>query len=267
MDGTDLFRKSNEAAAVPLDIRRAVVRIGTADILCGVDLAVRRSEILAIIGRSGGGKSVLMRAVVGLQPLDAGEIRLFGQPLAAATDSERQALRRRCGVLFQNNALFSSLTIRENVEVPLRENAHLPYQLQEEIAPMKIWLAGLPPEAVDLYPGVLSGGMRKRAAIARAIALDPELLLLDEPTSGLDPPTASEIDALIRTLSRALGLTAVLVTHDLDSVYAIADRVAVLVDGRIIATGPVADVEQIDHPWIQAYFHGPRRRTRQGDGG
>jgi phospholipid/cholesterol/gamma-HCH transport system ATP-binding protein len=168
-------------------------------------------------------------------------------------------LFRRCGVLFQSSALFSSLTVRENVQVPLRE-AKLPDELCEAITSLKIGLAGLPPDIADLYPAQLSGGMQKRVALARAIALDPELLLLDEPTAGLDPPTAAGLDQLLFDLSRALGLTMILVTHDLGSLNAISDRVAVLVGGRIIATGPIAKIEALDHPWIRAYFHGPRTR-------
>lgn len=247
---------------IPLSAHGVTVRMRRTAILRGVDLEVRRGEILALIGSSGGGKSVLLRAILGLVPIEGGEIHLFGQDIARIHEERRQALLRRCGVLFQNDALFSSLTVAENIDVPLREIAGLSKLLQAAITPIKIGLVGLAPQTADLYPRELSGGMRKRVALARAIAVDPELLLLDEPTSGLDPPTASALDTLILDLSRALGLTIVVVTHDLDSAYAISDRVAVLVDGRIVMVAPIAEVEQSSHPWIQAYFHGPRGRRR-----
>jgi phospholipid/cholesterol/gamma-HCH transport system ATP-binding protein len=260
---------ANNDGDVPVLARGVKARFGAAMVLKGVDLRVRRGEILAVVGSSGGGKSVLLRTMLGLKSLEAGEIRLFDRNITAIDERERNALLRRCGVLFQNGALFSSLTVRENIEVPLRETGRLSEPLQDAIALVKIGLVGLSPDTADLYPRELSGGMQKRAAVARAIALDPELLFLDEPTSGLDPPSAAELDRLILDLSQALGLTVVMITHDLDSVYAISDRVAVLVDGRIITVAPVAEAERLDHPWIRAYFHGPRGRSGQralGDG-
>lgn len=254
--------RSSDDAESPLALHGVTVQLGRTLVLNGVDLDVRRGEILALIGTSGGGKSVLMRAILGLVPIQSGNISLFGHDIHAVDEQIRHTLLRRCGVLFQNNALFSSLTIAENIEVPLREIATLSKPLQDVITAAKLALAGLSPDVADLYPAKLSGGMRKRAALARAIAVDPELLLLDEPTSGLDPPTASELDTLIRDLSRTLKLTVLVVTHDLDSAYAISDRVAVLVGGQIAVAAPITEVEQSRHPWIQAYFHGPRGRQR-----
>ncbi|WP_236621811.1 ABC transporter ATP-binding protein [Luteimonas huabeiensis] len=228
----------------------------------GLDLDVRRGEILGVVGGSGTGKSVLMRSVLGLRHPDAGRIEVFGIDTADADDEQRAYIDRHTGVLFQDGALFSSLTVGENVEVPLKE--HYPgidAKLRYELALLKVKLAGLPADAIDKLPAQLSGGMRKRAGIARALALDPPLLFLDEPTAGLDPIGAAAFDELVRTLQEALGLTVFLITHDLDTLYAICDRVAVLADRRVLAVGPLAEIERVDHPWVQSYFHGPRARA------
>ena len=230
----------------------------------GLDLEVRRGEVLGIVGGSGSGKSVLMRSILGLRTPDAGEIEVLGVDARSEDPEDRNYIQRRTGVLFQDGALFSSLTVGENVQVPLKEHhRELPDSLRYELALLKVKLAGLPAEALDKLPSQLSGGMRKRAGVARALALDPPLLFLDEPTAGLDPIGAAAFDRLIRTLQEALGLTVFLITHDLDTLYAICDRVAVLADRKVIACAPLAEVEQLDHPWVQEYFHGPRARAAQ----
>ena len=226
-----------------------------------LDLDVERGEILGVVGGSGSGKSVLMRAILNLRPPQAGRIDVLGQPAGAAGDD---ALRRRTGVLFQDGALFSSLTVAENVEVPLKAHfPKLPAALRRDLALLKIRLAGLSAQAGPKFPSELSGGMRKRAGLARALALDPELLFLDEPTAGLDPIGAAAFDDLLSTLKRALGLTVFLITHDLDTLYTICDRVAVLGDRKILTVAPLAEVEQFEHDWVQDYFHGPRGRAAQ----
>jgi len=228
----------------------------------GLDLDVRKGEILGVVGGSGTGKSVLMRAIIGLQAPDAGEIEVFGQPMVGEEDDEAQlAIRRRWGVLFQGGALFSTLTVSENVQVPLREYyPNILPQLREEIAGYKIRMTGLPGDAAPKFPSELSGGMRKRAGLARALALDPDLLFLDEPTAGLDPIGAAAFDEQTRALQQVLGLTIFLITHDLDTLHAICDRVAVLADGRVIAVGTIDELLATDHEWIQEYFNGPRGR-------
>ena len=234
----------------------------------GLDLDVRRGEILGVVGGSGTGKSVLMRTILGLRTPDAGSIEVFGIDAIDADAAGRSYIERHTGVLFQDGALFSSLTVGENVEVPLKE--HYPGispSLRYELALLKVKLAGLPADAIDKLPSQLSGGMRKRAGVARALALDPPLMFLDEPTAGLDPIGAAAFDELIRTLQEALGLTVFLITHDLDTLYAICDRVALLADRRVLAIGPLSEVERVDHPWVQSYFHGPRARAaRAADG-
>jgi phospholipid/cholesterol/gamma-HCH transport system ATP-binding protein len=227
----------------------------------GLDLDVRRGEVLGVVGGSGTGKSVLLRTIVGLRRPDGGSARVFGAELAALGDEERHRYERRFGLLFQDGALFSSLTVAENVRLPLIENYRLPERLVDDIALLKIRLAGLPPDAGHKTPAQLSGGMRKRAGLARALALDPEILFLDEPTSGLDPIGAAQFDELILTLKHALGLTVFLVTHDLDSLYAICDRVAVLADGKVVVVDRAEVVEQHPHPWIRECFRGPRARN------
>jgi phospholipid/cholesterol/gamma-HCH transport system ATP-binding protein len=245
---------------VVIRVRGLVTRFGTEVVHEGLDLDVYRGEVLGIVGGSGAGKTVLLRTIVGLNHKVAGRIEIFGRDTDALSDEERTALECRFGVMFQQGALFSSLTVVQNVSVPLKEHTELSPALIQEIAALKINLVGLPPDAGAKYPSELSGGMKKRAGLARALALDPEILFLDEPTAGLDPIGAAEFDKLIGSLQKTLGHTAVMVTHDLDSLYAICDRVAVLVDKRIV-TGTIADLERHPHPWIQEYFHGPRARA------
>jgi phospholipid/cholesterol/gamma-HCH transport system ATP-binding protein len=227
----------------------------------GLDLDVRPGEILGVVGGSGSGKSVLLRSIIGLHRPDAGRVEVFGEEVRHLGEKEGIDLRRRWGVLFQNGALFSALTVAENIQVPLREFHHLPVRLMDEIAAYKIALVGLPPDAAPKFPSELSGGMRKRAALARALALDPLLLFLDEPTAGLDPIGAAAFDDLTLQLQRTLGLTVFLITHDLDTLHAICDRVAVLADGHVIAVGTIPQLLELDHPWIHDYFRGPRGRA------
>jgi phospholipid/cholesterol/gamma-HCH transport system ATP-binding protein len=227
-----------------------------------LDLDVRRGEILGVVGGSGTGKSVLMRSIIGLQEPRAGEVEVFGEPMIGRSENDAKDVRRRWGVLFQNGALFSTLTVAENVQVPIREfYARLDPTLLDEIAGYKVAMSGLPAEAGPKFPSELSGGMRKRAGLARALALDPELLFLDEPTAGLDPIGAATFDDLIKSLKDTLGLTVFLITHDLDTLYAICDRVAVLADKKVIAIGTIPELLATDHAWIQEYFRGPRGRA------
>lgn len=239
-------------------VRDVVVGFGARDVLRGVTLDVRRGEVLGFVGGSGTGKSVLTRAILGLVPRRRGRIEVFGRDLDGLDAAGRAAMERRFGVLFQHGALFSGLTVLQNVQLPMREHIHISQALMNELAMLKLDLVGLPRDAADKYPSELSGGMIKRAALARALALDPDILFLDEPTSGLDPIGAAEFDQLIATLQKTLGLTVYMVTHDLDSLYAICDRIAALADGRIVAVGPLADLLASSHPWVQAYFHGAR---------
>jgi phospholipid/cholesterol/gamma-HCH transport system ATP-binding protein len=228
----------------------------------GLDLEVRRGEILGVVGGSGTGKSVLMRSIIGLQTPDEGEIDVLGENMIGRDDLDAKNIRRRWGILFQNGALFSTLTVAENVQVPIRE--YFPFiepPLLDEIASYKIAMSGLPTDAGPKYPSELSGGMRKRAGLARALALDPELLFLDEPTAGLDPIGAAAFDELIVNLKQRLELTVFLITHDLDTLYAICDRVAVLSDKKVVAVGTIEELLALDHPWIQDYFNGPRGRA------
>ncbi len=228
----------------------------------GLDLDVHRGEILGVVGGSGTGKSVLMRSIIGLQIPDEGEVEVFGESTLDRDDSETIAIRKRWGVLFQGGALFSTLTVAENVQVPLREfYPAMKRQLMDEIASYKVVMTGLPADAGPKFPAELSGGMKKRAGLARALALDPELLFLDEPTAGLDPIGASAFDELTKSLQKTMGLTVFLITHDLDTLYAICDRVAVLADKRVIAVGTIDELLALDHPWIQEYFNGPRGRA------
>ncbi len=229
-----------------------------------LDLEVKRGEIIGVVGGSGTGKSVLMRAILGLRRPQAGEIEVLGVNALSENVRERLKIERNSGVLYQNGALFSSLTVAENVMVPLKEHhPELPADLIYDLAILKIRLSGLPDSAGDKFPSQLSGGMVKRAALARALALDPALLFLDEPTAGLDPISAAAFDKLILSLQRALGLTVFLITHDLDTLYTICNRVAVLADGRVLVNAPLSEVEKFDHPWVQEYFHGPRGRAAQ----
>ncbi|MCB2078591.1 MAG: ABC transporter ATP-binding protein [Novosphingobium sp.] len=227
-----------------------------------LDLKVRRGEILGVVGGSGTGKSVLMRSIIGLQIPAEGDIRVFGKSITEADPDQELGVRSRWGVLFQGGALFSTLTVGENVEVPLKQfYPELTEHLRQEIARFKVQLAGLPEEAAFKYPSELSGGMKKRAGLARALSLDPELLFLDEPTAGLDPIGAAAFDRLTRELKETLGLTVFLITHDLDTLYEICDRVAVLADRQVIAVGTIPELLALDHPWIQEYFNGPRGRA------
>ncbi len=241
-------------------IRGLRTQFGVQVIHDNLDLDIRRGEVLGVVGGSGSGKSVLLRQMLGLMRPAAGRIEIFGRELSGLGEPERQSMRARQGVLFQDGALFSSLTVAQNVQAPMRERQRLPKRLLRELAALKIALAGLPPHACDKYPSELSGGMRKRASLARALALDPEILFLDEPTAGLDPIGAAEFDRLIRGLQQSLGLTVVMVTHDLDSLAAVCDRIAALVDKRAVV-GTLAELRISPDPWLQEYFGGPRGRA------
>ena len=245
----------------PIQVEGLVSRFGAHVVHDGLDLTVNRGEVLGVVGGSGSGKSVLLRTIIGLKKPDGGQVRLFGHDTDQISYSQWSGIERRWGVLFQHGALFTALTVKENVMAPMREHTRLSDAEQDELADLKIALVGLPISAGALKPAELSGGMIKRAALARALALDPELLFLDEPTSGLDPIGAAAFDELIRDLSESLDLTVFMITHDLDSLYAITDRVAVIADKKIVATGPVAELERSEHPWIREYFLGPRGRA------
>lgn len=241
-------------------MRDLIVRFGDQLIMQGLDLDVYRGEVLGVVGGSGTGKSVLTRTILGLIRKQSGRIEIFDADLDHVSAREYDNIERRIGVMFQGGALFSGLTVKQNVQVPMREHLRLSPQLADELAMLKIELVGLGPDAADKFPSELSGGMIKRAALARALALDPELVFLDEPTSGLDPIGAAEFDELIGTLQKTLGLTVFMVTHDLDSLYAICDRIAALAEGKVIAAGPMATMLASGHPWLRDYFHGKRAR-------
>ncbi len=246
----------------PVRVRGVANSFGDQVIHEDLDLDVKRGEILGVVGGSGTGKSVLMRSIIGLQQPTAGEIEVFGQSMTDAEPDEALGVRNRWGVLFQGGALFSTLTVGENVEVPLKQfYPDLDPEVTRQIARYKVVMSGLPAEATNKYPSELSGGMRKRAGLARALALDPELLFLDEPTAGLDPIGASAFDQLTKELKQTLGLTVFLITHDLDTLHEICDRVAVLADHKVIAVDTVPKLMKLDHPWIQEYFNGPRGRA------
>lgn len=248
--------------ACPIVVRGVKNVFGSHVVHEGLDLEVRRGEILGVVGGSGTGKSVLMRSIIGLQMPAEGEIEVLGTSITSARDDADIDIRSRWGVLFQGGALFSTLTVGENVEVPLREfYPEITDDLRHEIARYKVMLSGLPSEATYKYPAELSGGMKKRAGLARALSLDPELLFLDEPTAGLDPIGAAAFDKLIVNLQQTLDLTVFLITHDLDTLYEICDRVAVLADRQVIAVGTIPELLALDHPWIQEYFNGPRGRA------
>lgn len=234
---------------------------GRKKVLQGVDLEIAEGESVVVIGGSGSGKSVLLRSIVGLRRPSEGDVRVFGKNLPSLPEHERSLVERRFGVLFQKGALFSSLTVTENVALPLIEHAGLSRADAEHLAAVKLALAGLPLSAADKYPASLSGGMIKRAALARALALDPDILFLDEPTAGLDPIGAAQFDQLILTLRDALGLSVFLVTHDLDTLYTITDRVAVLAQKKVLVAGAIDVVSETDDAWIHEYFHGPRGRA------
>jgi phospholipid/cholesterol/gamma-HCH transport system ATP-binding protein len=254
---------TGQAGEVLVRVRGLCNRFGDQVVHENLDLDLYRGEILGVVGGSGSGKSVLLRTILGLRRPDAGSVRLFGRDLDELRPDERIAVERRFGVLFQNGALFTSLTVSENVRVPLLEHTALGLYDAVRVAALKIALADLPPEARHKFPSELSGGMRKRAALARALALDPEIVFLDEPTSGLDPIAAASFDQLIRTLRDALGLTVFMITHDLDSLHAICDRVAVLAHGRVLVADRLDNVERFDDPWIRDYFGGPRGRAAE----
>lgn len=249
------------AEDIIIRVRGLVTRFGAQTVHDGLDLDVRRGEILGVVGPSGCGKSVLLREIVGLDQPTAGEIEVFGKNLSVLSREEREGVEMRWGVMFQQGALFSSLTIRENVEAPFREHTDLPPELVGELASLKLVMSGL--ETADHFktPGQLSGGMSKRAALARALALDPELLFLDEPTAGLDPVTAGRFDALLKELAQALDLTVFLVTHDLDTLAAVCDRICVLYGGKVAAIGALEDIRRDATGWIADYFTGPRGRA------
>ncbi len=244
-------------------VRGLSTRFGAELVHDKLDLEVRRGEVLGVVGASGTGKSVLLRAVIGLIRPAAGTVEVLGRNIADLGAAERRELDSRTGVLFQDGALFSSLTVAENVQVPLKEHTRLARDVIDDITAIKIGMVGLPPEAAGKYPSELSGGMRKRAGLARALALDPDIVYLDEPTAGLDPIGAAAFDELVRRLQQTLGLTVFMVTHDLDSLWAICDRIAVLVDRRVLVVGTMDAMLDHDHPWVRAYFHGPRARAQR----
>lgn len=244
-----------------ISVRGLVTRFGKHTVHDGLDLDVRRGEIIGVVGGSGTGKSVLLRAIVGLLKPADGQIRVFGQSVRDTSEHEYRELRKRWGVMFQGGALFSSLSVLQNIEAPMREQLELSPKTRAALAGIKLRMVGLDDSTFSKMPAELSGGMRKRAGFARAIALDPEIVFLDEPTAGLDPIGAAAFDKLIAQLRASLGLTVFLVTHDLDSLHAICDRIAVLAEKRVIATGTMAEMQDIDHPWVAAYFKGPRARA------
>jgi phospholipid/cholesterol/gamma-HCH transport system ATP-binding protein len=251
-----------EQEDIILSVRGVTVGFGSKIILQDLDLDVRRGEVLGFVGGSGTGKSVLMRAILGLTPKRAGRIRVLGHDLTDISPKDRKSVERRWGVLFQMGALFSSLSVKQNIQVPMREHLALSPRLMDELAMLKLELVGLPQDAADKLPSELSGGMVKRASLARALALDPDLVFLDEPTSGLDPIGAAAFDALIANLSETLGLTVYMVTHDLDSLHSICDRIAVLGEKKVLAIGTIEEMMKNDHPWIKSYFRGTRALKR-----
>jgi phospholipid/cholesterol/gamma-HCH transport system ATP-binding protein len=261
MDRLSPTLPDSEAGERIISIRGLDNEFGEQVIHKNLDLDVRRGEIIGVVGGSGTGKSVLMRSIIGLQTPQAGDIKVLGEDMVGRDETEAKNIRRRWGILFQNGALFSTLSVAENVQVPLREYYHLSQELMDEIAGYKIAMTGLPSNAGPKYPSELSGGMIKRAGLARALALDPELVFLDEPTAGLDPIAAQKFDELTLNLRDQLGLTVFLITHDLDTLYAICDRVAVLADQKVVAAGTIEQLLTLDHPWIQEYFNGPRGRA------
>jgi phospholipid/cholesterol/gamma-HCH transport system ATP-binding protein len=244
-----------------IEARDLVVGFGNQIVLDHLALDLRRGEILGVVGASGSGKSVLLRTLIGLIPKHKGSIAFTGLGFDGAAAPDTSAIARRWGILFQQGALFSSLTVRQNIQFPLRENLRLSDELLEELATAKLEMVGLNARDGDKFPSEISGGMTKRAALARALALDPEVVFLDEPTSGLDPIAAEDFDELIRTLQQTLGLTVFMVTHDLDSLHTVCDRIAVLADGKVVAEGPMAAMLASEHPWVKSYFRGKRSRA------
>lgn len=245
---------------VVLAVRGVTVAFGSNVVLEDLSLDVYRGEILGFVGASGTGKSVLLRTVLGLTPKRSGEVSLFGVDLDTADELTRMQIDMRLGVLFQHGALFSALTVRENIQVPMREYLDLPQALMDELAMLKLELVGLPADAADKFPSQLSGGMIKRAALARALALDPDIVFLDEPTSGLDPIGAADFDDLVVKLRDTLGLTVYMVTHDLDSLFSACDRIAVLGQKRVLVEGTIEDMMRVEEPWVRSYFRGKRAR-------
>jgi phospholipid/cholesterol/gamma-HCH transport system ATP-binding protein len=256
-----MLQSAPEQAPPVIEVRGLVSKFGDRVIHDHLDLTVLRGEVFGVVGGSGAGKSVLLNTIIGLKDPDGGQIKVFGQDLQHSNQRQLNAIELRWGVLFQNGALFSNLTVLENVAAPLLEHTNLSRSAVHDIAEIKIGLTGLPSYAGALKPSELSGGMRKRAALARALAMDPDLLFLDEPTSGLDPIGAGAFDELIADLSAALGLTVFMITHDLDSLYAICDRVGVIADRKIVAVGTIDELMLSQHPWIHEYFMGPRGRA------
>lgn len=261
-----MFVPANAKGAPPVEpivsVSGLKVAFGDKPVLNGLNLDIRRGEVLGFIGPSGSGKSVLTRAILGLVRRQAGVIKVYGRDVDAMDAQEKERAEQRWGVLFQQGALFSGLTVKQNIQAPMREHLGISQRLRDELALLKIELVGLPRDAANKFPAELSGGMVKRAALARALALDPDILFLDEPTSGLDPIGAGDFDALIATLQKTLGLTVFMVTHDLDSLFAICDRVAALGRGQVIAVGPIDELLHSRDPWLRAYFHGKRGAGR-----
>ncbi|MBY5805922.1 ABC transporter ATP-binding protein [Rhizobium leguminosarum bv. trifolii] len=261
VDEKPIDTEDKDERDIVLSARDVTVGFGSKVVLDNLNLDIYRGEILGFVGASGTGKSVLMRTVLRLLPRRSGTIKILGQDFDELDEPQRNALDMRLGVLFQQGALFSSLTVKENIQVPMREYLDLPTSLMDELAHLKIRMVGLAADAADKYPSELSGGMIKRAALARALSLDPELVFLDEPTSGLDPIGAAEFDELIANLRDSLGLTVYMVTHDLDSLFSVCDRIAVLGKKRVMVEGTIDDMLAYDDPWVQAYFKGKRARS------
>jgi phospholipid/cholesterol/gamma-HCH transport system ATP-binding protein len=255
-----------DAKDVILSVKDVTVSFGTSTVLDHLSLDVYRGEILGFVGASGTGKSVLMRAILGLNQKQSGKISIFGHDIDRASEQEKLSVDMRMGVLFQHGALFSSLTVLENIQVPMREYLDIPQRLMDELARLKIDLVGLKPDTAEKYPSELSGGMIKRAALARALSLDPEIVFLDEPTSGLDPIGAADFDELIANLRDTMGLTVYMVTHDLDSLFAVCDRIAVLGKKKVLVQGTIEDMLAFDDPWVQEYFRGKRARQIVSNG-
>lgn len=253
--------ESRRAGDVIISVEGITVGFGEQTILKGLDIDVYRGEILGVVGGSGTGKSVLMRTILGLNKKREGTVTVYGHDIDKANRQTIASIDRSWGVLFQNGALFSSLTVKQNIQVPMREHMKLSERLMDDLARLKIALVGLPANAADKFPSELSGGMVKRASLARALALDPEVVFLDEPTSGLDPIGAGQFDELIARLRDTLGLTVFMVTHDLDSLVSVCDRIAVLKGGKVLVEGPLQEILRYDDPWLDAYFHGARGRA------
>ncbi len=268
MDGSTVQQTTRTGAQreAVIRVRNLTNRFGPQVVHDNLNLDVWRGEVLGVVGGSGTGKSVLLRTIVGLNTPASGSIEVLGVDVLNAPEEERRRIERRWGVAFQDGALFSSLTVLQNVMAPLREHVNISESLMRSLGALKISLVGLPQLSCDKFPSELSGGMRKRAALARALAMDPEIVFLDEPTAGLDPIGAAAYDELIQELQQALGLTVFMVTHDLDSLYAICDRIAVLAEKRVLVEGPIEEMAKVDHPWVKEYFNGPRARAAQDKG-